>query len=87
MVVIELPIIVLTLFFSHKFKAMLTKASNIGVSAIEQNPTFVTKHLLEAEDRYIVLKKRQANLALLALLVSFFLHLLNIILYWGVDHG
>lgn len=53
---------------------------------MNRSPTFVTKHLIEAEDRYISLKKRQANLAVLAIVVSFVFHVIDIIFYYGIDN-
>jgi hypothetical protein len=68
------------LYYSHKFKKILDD-NYTHKSDHNHSPTFVTKHLMEAEDRYITLKKRQAKLAVMAVLVSFLFHILDIVLY------
>lgn len=84
MIFLEIPIVVLTCYYGRKFKHILTHQSQSHHTAGE-SPTFVTKHLLEQEDRYVLLKKLQANLAMIALIVSLCLHIVDIVLYYGVD--
>lgn len=82
---LEIPLIILTIYFSRKFKKLLNLQSSDHRTDYNPSPTVLTKHLIEQEDKYITLKKLQANLTIFALLVNFTLHLLEMILYFGID--
>jgi hypothetical protein len=84
MIFVEIPIVVLTCYYGKQFKNILTQQSK-SHHTLGESPTFVTKHLLEQEDRYVTLKKLQANLAIIVQIVSFCLHIVDIVLYYGGD--
>ena len=79
---IELPIIIGTLYYVRKFKQLL----NNQTSKYENiDHTVMTKHLVEQEDRYIVLKQQQANLVQAVQIINFVMHVVELVLFYAID--
>lgn len=79
---IELPIIIVTFYYVKKFKSLLNnQSSKYG----DVDRTFMTKHLIEQEDRYVVLKQQQASLVQGAQVINFIMHLVELLLFYTVD--
>ena len=77
MLSLEVLLIAMTFNYISKFKSLLKSQSDIGKTELSN----ITKHLIEQEDHYIVQKKQQANLVIVALLANFILHLGELLLY------
>jgi hypothetical protein len=45
----------------------------------------MTKHLVEQEDRYIVLKQQQANLVQAVQIINFVMHVVELVLFYAID--
>jgi hypothetical protein len=86
MLSLEIPLILLTFYFIRKFKRLLKTQTTTTHRSNPGSYSVATKHLIEQEDRYMVLKKMQSNLVFYALLANFALHLIEIVLFYAFDH-
>jgi uncharacterized membrane protein YcgQ (UPF0703/DUF1980 family) len=78
---LEVPLVFITFHYIRKFKKLLRASSVRRTEGITN--TVMTKHLLEQEDRYIILKKKQSNYVFAALVLNFLLHVIEIVMFYA----